>query len=256
MSDIVGKIVKPTAEILEHIGQKIPRALGKGHERVGDMAHRAADGFEKAETDLAEKVPVYMIDHEGNVKKLMPNGKFDDVPLDDTSGIRKLLGDDGKAPTKKVGEYNLPRVKDPNSRPVVKPTKIPEGGSELAQATQRARLARDDDGAGNYAAFRYQGEDGHFILVGRSKPRTTLHSEQSIGVPFLVHKDRLAGTVTEAYTERGPCEIRAPKCAAWLKHYFPGARVEHSFDYGPTKADEERGNQEHAGYINRLFGRS
>lgn len=53
MSGIVGKIIKPTAEILEHIGRRIPQALAKGHFRVGQMAHDAADHFEKAEQELA-----------------------------------------------------------------------------------------------------------------------------------------------------------------------------------------------------------
>ncbi|MDI5969954.1 DUF6531 domain-containing protein [Streptomyces sp. SL13] len=52
MSDIVGKIVKPTAEFLEDLARKLPSAFGKGHHRIGTSVHKAADEFDKAEDDV------------------------------------------------------------------------------------------------------------------------------------------------------------------------------------------------------------
>lgn len=52
MSDIIGKVIKPTTEFLEELARKLPEALGKGHYRVGQHIHTAADEFDKAEDDL------------------------------------------------------------------------------------------------------------------------------------------------------------------------------------------------------------
>jgi Xanthomonas XOO_2897-like deaminase len=254
-SDIVGAIVKPTTEVLAHIGERMPGAMGHAHNRVGEMAHDAADHFDQVEENVADRVPVYLVDKEGKVSRLRSNGEMGQVSAGDTSGIRKLLDKNNMTATKTRGEYNLPRIRKAEKRKLVDSEKIPEGSSELARATQRIRRAKADSGAGNYAAVHYKGGgNDEFILVGRSVPRTTTHSEQTVGVPFLKNKGKLDGGVVGAYTERGPCEIRAPKCAAWLRTHFPNTPVTHSFDYGPAKEDEERGNLEHAAYIKRLMG--
>ncbi|AEW96675.1 MULTISPECIES: DUF6531 domain-containing protein [Streptomycetaceae] len=55
MSDIVNKLVKPTVEFLDHLARKVPQALGKGHHRIAQHIHKAADHFDKVEADLAAK---------------------------------------------------------------------------------------------------------------------------------------------------------------------------------------------------------
>ncbi|MBY8886683.1 DNA/RNA non-specific endonuclease [Streptomyces sp. PTM05] len=55
MSDFVSKLVKPTVEFIDHIAAKVPQALAKGHHRISQYVHKAADDFDKAEDDLAGK---------------------------------------------------------------------------------------------------------------------------------------------------------------------------------------------------------
>ncbi|MEE4540460.1 DUF6531 domain-containing protein [Streptomyces sp. V4-01] len=52
---IVNKLVKPTVEIIDHIAQKVPKALGHGHHRISQHVHDAADHFDRVEDDLAGK---------------------------------------------------------------------------------------------------------------------------------------------------------------------------------------------------------
>ena len=55
MADIVGRIIKPTAQFIEDLARKLPEAFGKGHHRIGQSIHKAADEFDKAEDDLTAK---------------------------------------------------------------------------------------------------------------------------------------------------------------------------------------------------------
>ncbi|MBV9025656.1 MAG: hypothetical protein JO362_18120 [Streptomycetaceae bacterium] len=253
MAEIVEKIVKPTVEILGHISEKIPRALAAAHDRIGTMARDAATHFEKVEEDIADRVPVYMVDHEGKVMKVGEN-ELTEVALHDTSGIRNILDDENKTLGKKPGEYLLGPKSPGKEWPMVNSEEVAPGTTELSRATQQARGAMGDEGANNYAAFHYKGKDGEFILVGRSKSYGS-HSEQYAGVPFLANKENgnLTGDVVAAYSERAPCQRRSPKCAAWLAKYFPGTDVSHSFIYGPEKEDETVGNEAHASYLKDLF---
>ncbi|MER6222309.1 DUF6531 domain-containing protein [Streptomyces sp900105755] len=52
---IVRKLVEPTVEILDHIARKVPQALGKGHHRMGEHVHDAADRFDRLEEELAQQ---------------------------------------------------------------------------------------------------------------------------------------------------------------------------------------------------------
>ena len=55
MADIFGRIIKPTSEFIEDLARKLPEAFGKGHHRIGQHIHKAADEFDKAEDDLTTK---------------------------------------------------------------------------------------------------------------------------------------------------------------------------------------------------------
>jgi RHS repeat-associated protein len=50
---LVNKLVRPTTEFLDHLARRIPEALAKGHHRVAQHVHDAADRFDKVEDDLA-----------------------------------------------------------------------------------------------------------------------------------------------------------------------------------------------------------
>lgn len=52
---IANKLAKPVTEIIEHIAQKVPKALGHGHHRIAQHVHGAADTFDKVEGDIADK---------------------------------------------------------------------------------------------------------------------------------------------------------------------------------------------------------
>ncbi|WP_052850428.1 nucleic acid/nucleotide deaminase domain-containing protein [Streptomyces avicenniae] len=250
MSGVGRRIAEPVTEILVSIAEHVPRGLGAGHRRIGDRTRQAADAFDDAERRIEDSVPIYMVDNEGNVQRLTPEGDFVPVGGDDRSGVRGLLGADGRATPKRSGHHNLATGVPSRERPRVDSRPVVAGTTELARATQRARLAANDRG-GNYAAFRYQDGDSHFILVGRSGPQQSLHSEQNAGVPFIGAMERLAGAPQEIYTERAPCTTR--RCDAWLAQYFEGADVTHTFEYGETKESRRKGNDAHAEYMARLF---
>jgi RHS repeat-associated protein len=48
-------LAKPVVGIIEHIAQKVPKALGHGHHRISQHVHDAADRFDKVESDIADK---------------------------------------------------------------------------------------------------------------------------------------------------------------------------------------------------------
>src|SRR5689334_11369205 len=99
MSDIAEKIAQPVMDIVKDIASKVPKALEAAHEKFAVKIHEAADAFDKTEEELAnragnsrhipgeskEETPLYVVDHDGNVKKLMPDGKLDDIPAHDNS---------------------------------------------------------------------------------------------------------------------------------------------------------------------------
>ncbi|MCM2426467.1 DUF6531 domain-containing protein [Streptomyces sp. RKAG337] len=64
MSDIVNKLVKPTIAFIDHLARKVPEALGKGHHRIAEHTHKAADHFDKVEADLANKAKTHHHPHD------------------------------------------------------------------------------------------------------------------------------------------------------------------------------------------------
>lgn len=63
MADIFGRIIKPTSEFIEDLARKLPEALGKGHHRIGQHIHKAADEFDKAEDDVTAKAAHHPHNH-------------------------------------------------------------------------------------------------------------------------------------------------------------------------------------------------
>ncbi|MFJ9901897.1 DUF6531 domain-containing protein [Streptomyces sp. NPDC101152] len=55
MSEIVNKLVKPVVEIIDHIGEHIPKALAKGHHRVADHLHTVVKEARKTDERLAQE---------------------------------------------------------------------------------------------------------------------------------------------------------------------------------------------------------
>jgi hypothetical protein len=262
----ITRIIDKTAEALEESGQKITGAISKRLHDLGQFTKKAAEGFDRAEQEIGDKVPVYMVDHEGNVSKLV-GGKFVGAAEggkpggwigDDEGGISTILDGDGTTPTWKKGKYRLggrdtAHDEDPGHIPrnPVPSTRVDPDETELSRATAKARLAAGDSGAGNYASFHYKDADGHdFILVGNSEPRGA-HSEQFAGVPFL--DKGVSHNVVGVYTERAPCVKGQRNCSAWLGRYFQNAdfSVSHTFDYSPATRDVA--NEELGHYVGGLF---
>ena len=120
--------------------------------------------------------------------------------------------------------------------------------NDLGQATQAARIARNDYKGTNYAAGRYIDPDTgkESILVGYSNKAG--HSERMIGRPLL-HNGKEAG-LKEVFTEREPCR-KNPECARWLDSYFgSGLKVTHVADYYDSTGKTT--NKEHTQYVNGL----
>jgi hypothetical protein len=143
-------------------------------------------------------------------------------------------------------KYKLPKKNKGNKdqpRPHVQSKKIDPGSSDLAKATQEARRREGDDGAKNYAAYRYIDKNGEErILVGRSEGT---HSERSAG-SFLLDemKNGNVKSVTEVYTERAPCAPPKGHCAQWLHANFqqvnPDFAVSHSWNYDGTDGTNDQ----------------
>lgn len=264
----ITRIIDKTAEALEESGGKITKAISARLHGLGQATRKAADHFDKAEEDITDRVPVYMVDHDGNVKKLV-DGNFVDAKdaegnlaswaKNDKSGIGEILDEDGKTKTWSKGKYTLgkadrahPDDLGSKSRVPVDSQRIDPDETELSRATAKARLANGDSDLGNYAAFRYTdaGKKHDFILVGQSKPYGA-HSEQFAGIPFLEHG--MSHNVTGVYTERSPCDRDYRNCGAWLNRYFrnPNLQVSHTFDY--TKATKDVANQQLGHYLSGLF---
>jgi hypothetical protein len=268
MGDIEQKIAQPVIRTLAKVSEKIPRAMAQRFHELGQTARKAADEFDKTEEHIASRVPVYKVEADGSVHKLV-GGEF--KPLsevaskeDELSGIKTLLGPDGKASTWESGKFKLGDEenesvpgdlgpKPPNERNPIKSQKVEPGSTDLSMATARARLADNEASYGrNYVAFHYQDQTkGHnFVLVGRSEPNQA-HSEQYAGIPFL--EKGIGEHVKGVYTERSPCDS-GRNCEAWLSRYFNKGKpsISHSFDY--DKPSRVQGHGQMAGYLQGLFG--
>ncbi|MCQ4079463.1 hypothetical protein NGB36_02315 [Streptomyces sp. RB6PN25] len=264
MGGIEEKIARPVVRTLEKFSEKIPKGMAQRFHDLGQATRKAADHFDKAEGEIAGRVPVYKVEADGTVMKLV-GGKFHplhdvETEADKGSGIKEILGEDGKASTWEKGKYTLdaepnekvPGDLGPKVRNPVDSTKVDPGSTPLSMATAQARRADGEAAYGrNYVAFHYRDEgSGHnFILVGRSIPYKA-HSEQYAGIPFL--EKGIGGNVKAVYTERAPCDF-GRNCQSWLGRYFNNGQpeVSHSFNYAKDKDVREHG--ELSSYLLGLF---
>jgi Xanthomonas XOO_2897-like deaminase len=264
----ISKIIDEVSTALEKTGGKISTAIGSRLHGLGQATRKAAKEFEDADGKLEEHVPVYMVDHDGNVNKLVggkfvpakgADGELADWAKNDKSGIKNLMDGEGKT-TDPQGRYGLndkPLAHDADEgrkvRRTVKSGRVDPDKTDLSKATAAARIAGKDNKKVNYAAFHYQDEAaGHdFILVGKSNADINAHSEQVAGVPFLAHK--MSHNVTAVYTERAPCVKGQRNCDAWLGRYFrnDNLKVTHTFDYDVEKS--KLANKQMGRYISGLF---
>ncbi|MEU5977428.1 nucleic acid/nucleotide deaminase domain-containing protein [Streptomyces sp. NPDC047315] len=192
--------------------------------------------------------PVYILNYDGTVDKLLPSGKIDPAGLNAEDKINLS------------GVMENGRVWRPENRPdrdewqtprghtgTVTSTQVPTGGNELALATQNARKAHGDYGGSNYAAGLYVNPENNraSILVGRSEG--SYHSEKIIGHPLL--KAKTQDGLKELFTEREPCQ-KSPRCNRWLDAHFSHTRVTHAVPY--DQSDRKTQNDAHEKYVENL----
>ncbi|MFE1881957.1 WXG100-like domain-containing protein [Streptomyces diastatochromogenes] len=241
---------KALGKLGKHVGETVPNRakavsrLHKGNDNeVGQRAKRIKtwkDG-EDAETRT------YLLNADGSVQRLHADGGTATLDDHDRNRLHEIVGDDGKfyipETPKAKAEFHA-ESKHPGR---AKSVKIDASTSDLARATQAARVARSDGGGTNYAAGRYVDAVGReSILVGYSNKRG--HSERMIGFPILHsgNKDRLE----EIFTEREPCK-KNPVCARWLDYHFGSdLKVTHAADY--YDATGKTTNKQHTQYLNGL----
>ncbi|MFD4318992.1 nucleic acid/nucleotide deaminase domain-containing protein [Streptomyces sp. NPDC058548] len=242
--DAVDKKADEMVKTLEDHGGKIDKSKGSHKDHDDDVK----DKFKKCDDD--DDVPMYLLNADGSVQVLNPDGSRDSVSKTDKSGIWNILETDGtiwRAP-KRNNPYNVPKAR---TGPAVSSTKIAPGSTDLSRATEIARYAKKDYGGSNFAAAEYVNpKTGKpIVLVGDSEGP---HSERLIGYPILKHGQE--ANVTKIYTEREPCQ-KSPKCDQWLDIYFkpknPKLEVEYANSYDQTLQGSAR-DKEHRDYMRDL----
>ncbi|MFV0135874.1 nucleic acid/nucleotide deaminase domain-containing protein [Streptomyces sp. HMX87] len=257
--DAVDKKADETVDVLEKHGGAIDKGK-KEHKERDEKAKRDIDGCDSGD------VPMYLLDADGKVQQLLPNGTTKPVSENDSSGINTIL-DEGRAwrPwTNPQDNTKFPISDGGADAKRVESTKIPPGSNELARATQIARYNKAHYApdqykrGGNYASGLFDDGSGRkFILVGYSDGP---HSERMIGYPVLRHKE--GKNLTALYTEREPCQERSYYCDQWLaKHFSPDLAVTHSAKYDQDEAGPDgkeltkyRQDREHREYVKFLEG--
>jgi hypothetical protein len=161
------------------------KGLDKTKRSNDESDKRAKNRFDCDDRD--DDVPVYLLNADGTVQQVMPDGQLKAISKNGTDGINGILEPDGTAWRPRNGEPNPYPIKDggPGAERVASRRLGPGEKTDLASATQLARYAKGDYGGGNYAAANYTDEKGNrMILVGNSKGP---HSERTIGYPLLRH---------------------------------------------------------------------
>ncbi|MFD6343126.1 nucleic acid/nucleotide deaminase domain-containing protein [Streptomyces roseolus] len=237
--DAVDKKADETVAVLEKHGADINAAKNE---------HKKSDKKTKDDIDGCKDVRTYLLDADGTVRRLDPDGELKTLDGTDEKRLEGILND-GKAwrPSTRAEREEL-SVGDSHTDKV-ETKKVDPYTDDLGQATQLARYARNDYSENNYAAGRYIDPDGRgeSILVGYSK--TSLHSERSIGYPLL-HNGKQAG-LTHVFSERAPCQKR-PRCEAWLDKHFPNVgTVDYANEYDQSVARHKR-DIEHQQYMKQL----
>lgn len=258
-----GAAIDKAEDKVEQSAHRMQKELEKNVEGL-DKTKRSNDRNEKDTKDDFDRcrrdgdddddVPMYLLNADGSVKVLHPDGRLSDVPKDDKSGIWNILEKDGTVwRPKGKGKKGRNPYPVPAGRqgPKVSSRKIPPGSTDLSRATEIARFAKDDYGGTNFAAGRYMApETGKaIILVGDSRGP---HSEKTIGYPLLKHGRE--ENLREIYTEREPCQL-SPKCDQWLDLYFrsrnPDLEVTHANSYDQSDKTSKR-DKEHLEYMEKL----
>ncbi|TFI28196.1 nucleic acid/nucleotide deaminase domain-containing protein [Streptomyces sp. 4R-3d] len=245
--DAVDKKADETVDVLEKHGGKIDRSKREQKER-DEKTKRDIDDCKDVDGD---DTPMYLLNADGSVKVLHPDGNTSEVSKTDKSGIWGFLEKDGTvwrpAPREKHG-FNVPKGR---TGPKVKSTKIDPGSTDLSRATEIARFAKQDYRGTNFAAGRYidPKTKNEIIIVGDSEGP---HSERTIGYPLLKHGKQ--ANLVEVYTEREPCQL-APKCDQWLDIHFksknPELEVTHANSYDQADKSSQR-DKEHENYMAEL----
>ncbi|MEH0564402.1 nucleic acid/nucleotide deaminase domain-containing protein [Streptomyces sp. NPDC058378] len=250
MDKAEGAVEKKADEMvktLEDHGGKIDKSK-KDHKGTEDQNKKDIDNCKDVDV---KDVRTYILNADGTVDRLLPNGSIASQGLDDTDKLNLAnITTNGKVwrPTEdsEKREWNTPT----DHTGTVKSKKIDPKTSDLAQATQLARKAHGYYKGKNYAAGRYvdpkNGRES--ILVGRSE--AGFHSEKQIGHPLL-HTGNASG-LKEFFTEREPCQ-KNPQCNRWMDYYFkkanPDLEVTHAVKYDQFSPGQ---GKEHRQYVNGL----
>ncbi|WP_381793350.1 nucleic acid/nucleotide deaminase domain-containing protein [Streptomyces niveus] len=242
--DAVDKKADETVDVLEKHGGKIDKSKREQKER---------DEKTKRDIDDCKVVNTYILNTDGSVEKVLPNGTIDPKGLTaaDKMNLTSIIDPGGKVWRPETEKDQRKWRTGRGHTGTVTSRKVDPSEDELAKATQRARQARDDYGGGNYAAGRYidpkSGQES--ILVGYSDSK--YHSERNIGHPLL--QNGAQAGLKEMFTEREPCQ-KNPRCNTWLDYYFksanPDLSVTHAADY--DQSDKKTQNKEHEQYIKDL----
>lgn len=245
--DAVDKKADETVDVLEKHGGKIDKSKREQKER-DEKTKRDIDSCKDVD---GRDVRTYMLNADGTVDRILPNGTIAANGLDDTDKLNLAnITTDGKVwrpvEDSEKRQWNTPT----DHTGTVTSKKIDPNTSDLARATQQARKAHDYYKGKNYAAGRYidpqSGRES--ILVGRSEGG--FHSEKQIGHPLL-HTKNQSG-LTEMFTEREPCQ-KNPQCNRWLDYYFksanPDLEVTHAANYDQFSPGQ---GKEHSKYVDDL----
>jgi uncharacterized protein YukE len=228
--DVVDKKADETVDVLKKHGGDIDKSK-KDHKEKDKKVKEDLDSCDSGD------VPMYLVNLDGSVVQLMPNGTTAPVSGADESGIRLLMTEEGGTRTwRPRGGGDNPYSVSAGDKGRVDSKPIDPGSTPLARATQTARYARKDWTGNNYAAGRFIDDDGHdFILVGYSK---SVHSERSVGYPLL--RAGQQDSLQSLYTEREPCQNPPSFCDRWTAKYFgENLPVTHSQTYDQSLERKE-----------------
>ncbi|GAA2452208.1 nucleic acid/nucleotide deaminase domain-containing protein [Streptomyces macrosporus] len=253
-----GAAIDKAEEKIELSAHKMSKELEKNVDGL-DTTKRSNDKnekdtkekFDKEHCDGDDDVPMYLLNADGTVVRLHPDGTSTPVGGNDQSGIREIMTEPGQKPGE-AGRVWRPRDRENHPFGVspskdtkrVQSERVDPGSTDLSRATQIARYHNQDWGGGNYAAGRYVSDSGkEIIIVGNSEGP---HSERTIGYPLL--KAGKQDNLTELYTERQPCQGRPSWCDKWTaKHFGEDLQVTHSQKYDNSESRKTR-DTEHAEY--------
>ncbi|MEV6358153.1 nucleic acid/nucleotide deaminase domain-containing protein [Streptomyces hydrogenans] len=244
--DAVDKKADEMVKTLEDHGGKIDKS--KNTQKETDKKTKSE--IDKCDTPDGDDVPMYLLNADGSVEILRPNGDRHPVTDSNNSDIKGILEKNNTVwrPPTNDNPYKVPITR---KGPRVTSTPIAPGSTPLSRATEIARFAKKDYGGSNFAAAEYISPTTgkRVILVGDSEGP---HSERLIGYPILRHGQEK--NVTKIYTEREPCQ-KSPKCDQWLDMYFvpknPDLKVEHANSYDQSITGSAR-DKEHRDYMKEL----